>query len=292
MSFSGSLVVWSLAGEKDSRLMAADIRVHKPFRLLRADKDVALRRPVLDGHTLIWQQRASGAAAGSASLWRMDIRTRAAVRVAERSVVDDLDVSAGQIVWLERKWAGDAVDDQIWLLDVHTGHRLVVPAPKGPKTHVAVDRGIVVWSAARGGSNKTGIWFYEPLGKTVERVSDEPADSVDLSGSYVVWVGSSGEVRGCDLATGARQTLSRQTGTTRECRVDESLVVWWDRHPTSDPLQITEGDVYGQDLHSGQRFPIHTQGSPQRGLQVSGKTVVWTDTVRGDWVLRGAQISR
>ena len=291
LAFSGHLVVWSVEDKSGSRLMAADVRVHRPFLLLRAGKNVTMRNPVLNGTTLIWRQHRSSDPAGTSSLWVMDVGTRKARQISAPVAIDALDVSQGEIVWLQRTSVKGEQNDRIYLDEVGAGRREQIPAANGPKTDVAYDQGMVAWSANTGRPETSGVWLYEPMGRSLIRVTSHGVKSVDISGAYVVWVDSEGAVRAFNMDSGEHKVLSYGNGMATRCRVDGPLVVWWDASAIGDAALMKVGDVYAADLRTGRRFPISTHGSAQEGPQVSGFTVVWPDDRRGGWILRGAQVS-
>jgi hypothetical protein len=291
LTFSGHLVVWSLDSKSGSRLMAADVRVHKPFLLLRAGKGAIVRQPVLDGSTLVWRQRRSSDPAGTSSLWTMDIGTRKVRQISAPAVLDGIDMSQGRVVWLQRATAKGTQDDRVYMYDIKARKSVQIPAAKGPKTDVTFDQGVIAWSADTGSTASRGVWLYEPMGKNAVRVTTTRASSADISGSFVVWVDSHGAVRAFNMDSGKRTLVSEGNGMARQCRVDGSLAVWWDASAIGDNVLMKVGDVYAADLRSDRRFPISTHGSAQESPQVSGLTVVWPDDSRGVWVLRAAQVA-
>jgi beta propeller repeat protein len=299
MTFSGDAVVWSETTEKQSGLFAADVRIQQRFLLRKAAKGISRSSPVLAGEMLVWLEQRSGAKGGKLDVWMARPPSGASQLMIGQVPVRGLDADGDLIVWLQRaagKDDPDSPDDQVWTYDVASGRLRQIEAGVGPKTDIAVSRGVVAWSCREpDADDMTGVWIHDTVtGQTVHTVVN-PVPSLDLSGHTLVWCSGSGDVYGLDLRTRTRFTISTAPGTQADVQIDGDLVAWWDGRAARESdsgagREQVRGDVYAYDLSTGDEIPVSTNKAAQKDPRVSGDTIVWLDERSGEWEIRGAVV--
>lgn len=277
LAATSDMVVWERRGgdETERGLWAYDVSQKSERRIAPAAMTgVVTGSPSVSAGTVVWPARGADKVT---SVRAFDIDVHRFFSPSRRGSVPV--IGGPTAAWVRRD--GQATGrDEIGVLDVVTGDRVLIPAG-GQARRVAVWGAWVAWTARD--AHRTELWAlrYEEPG--TRYLLGTGATSIAMDARRIVWStgAKDGEaaVFAWDRMSGHSHRLGIVPGPVGDLTLSTDLIAW--TRQTADG-----GDVWMCDLSSMTSRSVTQAAGRQASPVFAGDTLLWADHSGGHWELR------